>query len=138
MLWLLRFGGGTETTDHVYTHVLVRFYWLATISGRVIPKSSEPEAFAVPSRAGTPGSRERDAFESGIGRSTIWNHSPSSSEEPTPERLCSAVLVVAVDFTLNFGLGLDARGTYGTIFIGNDGAKKEALEEEAIFGVVIW
>ena len=61
-----------------------------------------------------------------------------SSSEPTPERLCSAVFVVAVDVALDFGLGLDARGTYGTIFIGKEGVNKEVLQEEAIFGVEIW
>lgn len=52
------------------------------------------------------------------------------------ERSCSAVLVVAIDSALDFALGLgldlDARGKYGTIFIGNEGANKEVLQEEAM------
>lgn len=131
MLWLPRFRGAY---GHVYTNVSVCFYWLVKIRWRVIP--SELEASAAPNRVGAAGPRECDALESGIGKSSIWNHSPSSSGELTPKRLCSAVLVVAVDLALDFGLGLGARGTYGTIFIGNEGAK-EVLQEEAIFGVEI-
>ena len=91
----------------------------------LIPCSREPEA-STPDGAGPAGSRECDAFESGIGKSSIWNHSPSSLEEIL-EQLCSAVLVVAFGLALDFGLGLGARGTYGTIFIGNEGASKEVL-----------
>lgn len=134
MLWLLRFGGGNKITDHDYTRVLVWFCWLATISEWVLPCSSELEASVALGRAGTPGSKEHDAFESGIGKSSIWNHSPSSSE-PTPEWLCCAIFVVAIDLGLGFGLGLDTLGTYGTIFIGKEGAKKEVLQEEAIFSL---
>lgn len=108
MLRLLRFGGGTETTDYVYTRVLARFYWLTTISRRVIPESSKLGASAVPSRAGTPGSRERNGCESGIGKSSIWDHSPSSLGEPSSERLCSAAPTVGIDLVLDFGLGLVA------------------------------
>lgn len=37
-----------------------------------------------------------------------------------------------VGLDLDFGLGLGARGSYGTIFIGYEGANKEVLQEEAI------
>lgn len=76
---------------------------------------------------GTAGSRECDTFESGIGKSSTWDHSPSSLEEPTPKRLCSVIFVVAINLALGFGLGLGAQGTYGTIFIGNEEARKEVL-----------
>lgn len=89
----------------------------------------------IPNRAGTTGSRERDAFESGIGKSSIWNQPPPSLEEPTPERLRSTVLVVTVDLALDFGLGLGAGGTYGTNFIGTERANEEMLKEVAILGV---
>jgi hypothetical protein len=39
---------------------------------------------------------------------------------------------MAINLALDFGLGLGAGGAYGTIFRGNEGARKEVLQEEAI------
>jgi hypothetical protein len=62
----------------------------------------------------------------------MWNPSPPS-EDSISERLCSAVLVVAIDlalgvgFDFGFGFGLLAGGTYGTNFGEGRGATDEVL-----------
>lgn len=67
-----------------------------------------------------------------IGKSSIWSQYPLYLEEPTPKRLCTVVLVVAIDLGFDFALGLGTGGMYGTIFIETEGANEEMLQEEAI------
>jgi hypothetical protein len=82
----------------------------------------------------------RDAFESGIVKpSSMWGHSPPPLES-IPERLCSAVLVVAMDLALDvgfgfgfgFGFGLLAPGTYVTNFVESGGPTNEVVLKKVI------